>query len=197
MACSALLIGACGELDIVDHDPLLLEPEGNFPDAAQARCGPLPPDVLPIPGLQTAWAMSKVPLDVGDASFRATTSALVLRLSDDGLPCGVPLDPELIGCPSAWAVDVTLRNAELGPGTFELEDHGSGARPGWDLATAHRVHSDCVREREQGPFEGGALEIFTVTDDCVVGRLLGTADELPAASSPVEGGFVALRCDRE
>jgi hypothetical protein len=190
IATFALALGACGELDIVDHDPLLLEPEGNFPADAQDRCGPLPPDVVPIAGLQSAWAMTEMPVE-GDTSFRAATKSVVLRLSDDGVPCGVALEPELIGCPSAWAVDVTLRNTDLGPGTFALESYGQG----WDLATAQRVDRSCVRDQEQGGFAGGTVEIFTVTEDCVVGRLVGTTDELPAAGSPVEGGFVALRCE--
>jgi hypothetical protein len=185
----ALLLGACGDVDIVDHDPLLLEPEGNYPDEAEERCGPLPPNVVPIPGLMSAWAMTKVPVDDVDLSFRAATTTFVLRLSDDGVPCGVPLDPELVGCPSAWAVDVTLRNAEVAPGSFSLPDYGQG----WDLATAHREGRECVREEERGAFSTGALEIFTVTDDCVVGRLVGTGDEV--AGETVEGGFVALRCD--
>jgi hypothetical protein len=190
IATFALVLGACGDVDIVDHDPLLAEPEGNFPLEAQERCGPLPPGVVPIAGLASAWAMTRVPVD-GDTSFRAATKSVVLRLSDDGVPCGVPLAPELIDCPSAWAVDVTLRNTDLGPGTFALESYGQG----WDLATAHRVDRSCVRDQEPGEFEAGAVEIFTVTEDCVVGRLVGTAHELPAAESPVEGGFVALRCE--
>jgi hypothetical protein len=137
--------------------------------------------------------MSKVPVADGEATFRAATTTVVLRLSDDGVPCGVPLDPELIGCPSAWAVDVTLRNTDLGPGRFALGNYGEG----WNLATAHRVDRSCVRDQAQGVFESGVLEIFTVTDDCVVGRVLGTGDELPGAASPVEGGFVALRCEPE
>lgn len=191
IASFALGLCACGDVDIVDHDPLLIEPEGNFPSEAQARCGPLPPDVVPIPGLQSAWAMAKVPVAVGDTSIRAATKSVVLRLSDDGVPCGEPLAADLIGCPSAWAVDVTLRNTDLGPGTFALESYGQG----WDLATAQRVGRSCVRDREQGELEAGTVEFFTVTDDCVVGRLVGTTDELPAAGSPIEGGFVALRCD--
>lgn len=190
MATFALCLGACGELDIVDHDPLLVEPEGNYPAEAEARCGPLPPNVVPIANLQSAWVMGKVPVGP-DLSFRAATTTVVLRLSDDGVPCGVPMDPELIGCPSAWAADVSLRNAQLAPGRYGLEDYGQS----WDLATAHRVERECVREQERGSFTGGELEIFTVTDDCVVGRLVGTTDELPGAESPVEGGFVALRCD--
>jgi hypothetical protein len=188
MATLALGLGACGELDIVDHDPLLLEPEGNYPDEAEERCGPLPPNVVPIAGLQSAWAMSKVPVDDVDLGFRAATTTLVLRLSNDGVPCGVPLAPELIGCPSAWAADVTLRNAEVAPGSFALEDYGQG----WDLATAHREGRECVREEARGAFAAGALEIFTVTDDCVVGRLVGIGDDVGGAT--VEGGFVALRC---
>jgi len=195
MASFALLLCACGELDIVDHDPLLVEPEGNFPSEAEARCGPLPPDVVPISGLTSAWVMGKLPLDGADFSVRAATTTMVLRLSDDGVPCGVPLEPELLGCPSAWAVDLTLRNTPLAPGRFALGDHGPSWGPSWDLATAHRVDRTCVREQESGAFAAGELEIFTVTDACVVGRLVGTTDELPGAESPIEGGFVALRCD--
>jgi hypothetical protein len=190
IASLALVLGACGELDIVDHDPLLAEPEGNYPESAQERCGPLPPDVVAIPRLQSAWAMGKVPVAETDHSFRAATTTLVLRLSDDGVPCGVPLEPELIGCPSAWAVDVTLRNAEVAPGRFALPDYGQS----WDLATAQRVDGTCVRELERGAFASGELELYTVTEDCVVGRLVGTEDELAGAASPIEGGFVALRC---
>lgn len=193
MASFALILGACGDLDIVDHDPLLLEPEGNFPAEAEERCGPLPPNVVPIAGLESAWAMGKVPVDGVDLSFRAATTTLVLRLSNDGVPCGVPLEPELVGCPSAWAADVTLRNAQVAPGHFALEDYGQG----WDLATAHREGRTCVREEDGGMFEAGELEIFTVTDDCVVGRLVGTSNVMPGAGAGVEGGFVALRCDSE
>lgn len=191
LATCALWLAACGEVDIVDHDPLLLEPEGNFPAEAEERCGPLPPGVVPIADLTSAWAMTKVPVDDVDLSFRAATTTLVLRLSNDGIPCGVPLAPELVGCPSAWAVDVTLRNGEVAPGRFALADYGIG----WDLATAHREGRTCVGEEARGKLVGGELEIFTVTEDCVVGRLVGTGEQLPAAAAGVEGGFVALRCD--
>lgn len=192
IATFALCVGACGELDIVDHDPLLLEPEGNYPAEAEERCGPLPPDVAPIAGLESAWVMGKLPAAPGsEQSFRAATTTMVLRLSDDGVPCGEPLDPELIGCPSAWAVDVTLHGAPAAPGRYPLADYAQG----YDLATAHRVDRTCVRDQEHGTMAAGELELFTVTADCVVGRLLGTEDALPGAASPVEGGFVALRCE--
>jgi hypothetical protein len=191
VASFALALCACGEVDIIDHDPLLLVPEGNFPAAAEERCGPLPSDVMPIEGLTTAWAMTGVPKKDGDTSFRAATSQLVLRLSDDGVPCEGLMQPEQLGCPHAWGVDLVVRNVDPRPGVFGLDDYGQG----YDLSTAYREEGECLGEQSKGGFATGELEIFTVTDDCVVGRLLGTADVLEAAGSPVEGGFVALRCD--
>jgi len=192
MATLALSLLACGEVDIVDHDPLLAEPEGNLEEARE-RCGPLPPDVGPIPELMSAWAMGKVPVKDGEVSVRAATSSMVLRLSNDAVPCGVVLEPEPLGCPAAWSVDVTLRNASLGPGAFALGDHAQG----YHLATAQRVDRACDRELDTGTFAAGRLEIFTVTDECVVGRLVDTADDLEASGATVEGGFVALRCELE
>ena len=57
----------------------MLEPEGNFPAEAEERCGPLPPGVVPIADLTSAWAMTKVPVDDVDLSFRAATTTLVLQ----------------------------------------------------------------------------------------------------------------------
>jgi len=187
----ALPLIACGEIDIVDHEPLLEVPEGNFPSQARERCGPLPPGVEPIEGLKTAWAMTQVPVKDRDATFRVATSSLVLRLSDDGVPCAGPMEPEVLGCPDAWGVDVVLRNAEPGPGTFALQDYGQG----FELSTAHRVDGECSGDHVAGGFPSGEIELFTVTDDCLVGRLVGTADTLDEAGAPIEGGFVALRCD--
>ncbi|MCX4246869.1 hypothetical protein [Paraliomyxa miuraensis] len=193
LATVGLLVCACGELDIVDHDPLLLDPEGNFPAEVEERCGTLPPGVGSIPGLTSAW-LSEVPVKEGEVSPRAAATSKVLRLSDDGVPCGDPLDPELIGCPRAWAVDISLRTAAFGPGTFALDDYAQS----WHLATATRVEDGvCERDQELGVFEGGQLEIFTLTDACVVGRLVATTDEIPVEGGPVEGGFVALRCESE
>ncbi len=187
----ALPLCACGDVDIVDHEPLLEVPEGNFPSAAMERCGPLPSGVMPIEGLKTAWVMDHVPVKERDATFRVATNSLVLRLSDDGVPCEGPMEPEVLGCPDAWGVDVILRNAEPGPGVFPLRDYGQG----FDLSTAVRVDGECTGEQHKGGFQSGEIEIFTVTDDCLVGALVGTADSLEESGAVVEGGFVALRCD--
>lgn len=192
IATFALSLCACGEVDIVDHDPLLEVPEGNFPHMTEERCGPLPADVPPIEGLTTAWAMTRVPVKGhDDALFRVATSSLVLRLSDDGVPCEGAMEPQMLGCPSAWSVDMILRGADPHPGVFPLHAYGQG----YDLSTATRVDGSCTGEQHQGVFESGEVEFFAVTDECVIGRLIGTADALEDAGAPIEGGFVALRCD--
>lgn len=195
VATFAWTLCACGEVDIIDHDPLLEVPEGNFPQAAEARCGALPANVPPIDGLTTAWAMTRVPVKQREAQFRVSTSSLVLRLSDDGVPCEGSMEPLMLGCPSAWGVDVVLRNTEARPGVFPLHNDSYSYGQSYALSTAFRVDGECEGEQHQGVFEAGHVELFAVTDECVVGRLVDTADTLDEAGASVEGGFVALRCD--
>ncbi|MCA9652398.1 MAG: hypothetical protein KC501_20960 [Myxococcales bacterium] len=181
---------ACGELDIVDHDALVEVPEGNTL-AAHERCGSLPEGIDPIAGLRSAWAMEVVPIKDRDATFRVATESMVLRLSDEGLECDDVLEPDLLTCPAAWATDITLRKADPAPGLYLLSDMAQG----YSMANVWREGSECQGEQSQGYFREGELEILHVTDECVVGRLLGTAETLGEAGAPVEGGFVALRCD--
>ena len=102
------------------------------------------------------------------------------------------MEPEALGCPRAWGLNLVLRHSDPRTGVFPLDDYGQG----YDLSTAYRIGGRCTGEQHTGGFEAGWVEIFTVTDDCVVGRLLDTADALEAATGPIEGGFVALRCDQ-
>lgn len=185
----ALGLTACGELDIVDHDALVEVPEGNTLSALE-RCGPLPEGVRAIEGLRTAWAMEVVPVKDRDATFRVSTDNMVLRLSDEGLECDDALSPELLTCPAAWGTDITLRTGDPTPGRFVLSDLAQG----FSVASVWREGTECQGEQSQGYFTAGELEIFSVTDECVVGRLIDTSDALDAAGEPVEGGFVALRC---
>lgn len=187
-----LALCACGDVDIVDHDPLLEVPPGNQAEA-EDLCGALPDGVVPIEGLTTAWVMPQVPVKDRDATFRVATSSMVLRLSDDEVPCGGALEPAMLGCPHAWALDLGLRDEGPREGLFPLGVYGQG----YEMSTAYRVDGECTGDRHKGWFTSGTLEIFTVTDRCVVGRLVDTADALDDAGAPVEGGFVALRCDAE
>lgn len=187
----ALVLGlaACGELDIVDHDALTAVPEGNTL-AALERCGPLPEGIEPIGGLRTAWAMNVVPVKDRDATFRVATGSMVLRLSDEGLECDDALEPELLTCPDGWATDIALRKAEPSPGRYLLSDMAQD----FSLASVWREGTECQGEHSEGYFAAGEVEILSVDDQCVVGRLIDTADTLEAAGAPIEGGFVALRC---
>ena len=53
---------------------------------------------------------------------------------------------------------------------------------------------ECIGEQHQGSFSSGRVEILSVDDECVVGRLIDTADALEESGASIEGGFVALRC---
>lgn len=194
----ALLVvttSACGELDIVDHDALSAIPEGNTLSALE-RCGPLPEGIELIGGLRTAWAIDGVVVKdrdatVGQPTFRAAASSLVLRLSDEGLECDVGLEPDLLTCPAAWATDITLKKPDLGPGLYPLQDLAQG----YSMATVEREGMQCQGQRTQGFFPAGRVEILRSDDECVVGRLIDTTDVLGDSGASVEGGFVALRCE--
>ncbi len=187
----AVVAAGCNNVDIIDHEPLI-GAEGNFPGAAEERCGPLPDGVEPIAGLRSAWAMDQAPVQQRSSPFRVATTSMLLRFSDDVVPCEEPMASELLTCPHAWAVDITMRNAAPGRGSFALDDYGQH----FDISTVERVDGDCKGQDIQGnDFGSGELEIFTVTADCVVGRLVDTADPLDDAGAVVEGGFVAMRCD--
>ncbi|MCH9680899.1 MAG: hypothetical protein K0V04_05665 [Deltaproteobacteria bacterium] len=185
----AMVASGCADVDIIDHDPLI-GAEGNVPDAID-RCGELPKGIESIEGLRTAWAMTKLPVKERSATFRVATESTLLRLSDDPFPCEAPMSAEVLTCPDAWGVDITLKTASMSPGKFVLDDYGQG----YALSTAERVDGDCHREDSQGSFGPGLVEIYAVTEECVVGRLVDTADALEQSGAVVEGGFVALRCD--
>lgn len=198
LVCAALLWApaGCADLAIIDHDALVdEEPGDNFPQDAIARCGPLPQGVEPIEGLSTAWAVMVAPDKDNNPTFSVATQSLVLRLSDQGIGCDETLAPELLTCPDGWATDITVRQGDPKPGRYALADHGQG----FSVATVWRERRGntavCEGETVDSPFSGGEVEIFTVTDDCVVGRLVDTALPLGEAGAPVQGGFVALRCD--
>lgn len=115
---------------------------------------------------------------------------MVLRLSDEGVACDAPMQPEALICPHGWGLDLTLRKANLTPGVFDLADYARS----YALASVHREERTCVGDMVGGPIAQGQLQIYTVTEDCVVGRLIDTADNFETVDAPLEGGFVALRC---
>lgn len=191
IASLALVVAAsaCADLDIVDHDALLLEPEGNI-HTAMERCGPLPEDVELIRGLRTAWAVTAIPTKDNQTNFNVPTASMVLRLSDDEVSCDDELAAEPLTCPRAWATDIVLRGSDPVVGEFVLNDYGQG----FNLSHVWREEGECVDEQLEGGFAKGDLEIISVTDECVIGRLIDTADTFAASGSAVQGGFVALRC---
>ena len=184
-------------LDSSGADPID-EQSGNYPEPATSMCGSLPEGIDPIPGLTSAWAMRSDEPTVDDGKPTAA-NGLRLILSNAGLECGDTLtfdDPPNPACgEAAWWYAMTLQ-PELGLGTFDF-DETPGLFP--EVLTRDAACSgEAVGgygEYEPSDSPVGRIEILSITEDCVVGKLhyfeFGQTD---GSASELSGGFVAQRC---
>lgn len=171
---------------------------GNFPEPALTQCGALPDGVDSIAGLASAWAITG-PAPGEDFDGQMLPSDRVrLRFADHALGCDekyAALTEET--CSSTWSFAFNLPPAPLVPGVYAL-DAIDGLLHEME-STVFEVDSCGGAGGEVGGGGGpggiaGEIEIFAVTDDCIVGELrdldVGT-DELAFDRN---GGFVAMRC---
>jgi hypothetical protein len=157
------------------------------PDA----CGAIPEGDELISGLATGQVL----YDDG---------TVTLRFSDQTYACDAwPDSITSHGCATQWTYRVTLPLAELTPGTFDL--HELGADYGYLMnTTAPRSGGGCSAAQctnsvygvgDDAVNDGATLEIYSVSDGCVTGKLSGLtplADSMPMP--PVNGAFFALPC---
>lgn len=142
--------------------------EGNQDPESLAACPALPPGVEPIAGLS-----------VGHASDRF--GGLTLTMSTRALACGETAVQNsycssegeyglTLGIP---AQNVVLGSQELGALYMEFE-------------------TPTTRNTGGGGILGKAtLELYTISDECVTGRVVGLASH----GGPFDGGFQAPRCE--
>jgi len=170
---------------------------GNFPEPAVTQCGALPEGVDPIPGLATAWAVGGNAPGTSPDGGPFPDDLVLLRFADYGLECDEAVPEILESCQSMWTFGVGLPLANLQPGVHQLATLS-------DLFTetyvASSVDGDCIGGGIGGGGPGpgaepqGELEIFALTDDCVVGELRGLLDVGGDLDVDRNGGFVAMRC---
>jgi hypothetical protein len=191
-----VLVG-CVDRDVIAHEmpsdagESALQPrEGNFPEPATSMCGSLPAAVTPIAELATSWMVTA-----------PGTTGRRLRISNEGLGCAeafVLADPPTGNCDESWSwwYGLTLPVEIDGPGIYEL-DQVAGLYPEISM-TDNACGGDVGGGGgEPGEFAGpGAeLEIFAMTETCIIGELRGLHFGVYHPELELSGGFVAQRCE--
>jgi hypothetical protein len=208
--CVLLLVGCGAKVDVIDHggggedggdgsgegaDAAIDDPAlrgGNFPEPSVTVCGVLPAGVEPIDDLATAWVIegnrpaNSTELPVGPTVPRLRLGSV--GIESDGIPNDGPLDPECGHLGWMFAFDLP---DPLAPGILQLAE-----LPATYAESYERFEDGCgygAQWAAQQYFHQGELEIFAVTETCVMGELRGTGPE-PTDVVPVrDGGFVAQR----
>ena len=138
-------------------------------DQLDELCPVLPAGVELIPGLVTRSAHERF-------------GGLVITLSTRALACGEPAlqhgqGGEGLGLTLGLPADMV----ELGPQPFA---HASGIFVEWEGEQSSGAGG-------HGGFEGGVVELLSISDTCVTGVVRG----IVADGGPFEGGFRAPRCE--
>lgn len=106
-------------------------------------------------------------------------------------------------CISAWSSSFELPPELLQPGTYDLSQYRVSFEP---LTTHSEAGFACSSCSSPGPVAGpqradgmgpdAILEIYSVTDDCITGRIAGLTTGLNFPPLPeYNGGFHAVRCE--
>jgi len=141
---------------------------GNQAPQDLESCPELPEGVEPIQGLAVARSMERF-------------DGLVLTLSSRPLPCGAPAAQHGF-CPNDGGHGLTVgipARALDDP----IYDHAS------DPSRGHVEYENDERS-SVGHVRGLMVELFTISDACVTGRIFGLTEH----REPLNGGFRAPRC---
>jgi hypothetical protein len=168
------------------------EREGNFPEPAFTVCGALPDGIAPIDELASAFAVT------GPRSDDPASPPEVLRIRlasfgiepDGPIPYAWDTAPCEAGARWGFAFDIPVEHMTVG--VHALAD----VTPAFGEHFEISIGEDCGDGGEAGgqgdiPFSPtGEIELFVVTDTCVVGEIRGAQGGF--AFTP-NGGFVAQR----
>lgn len=211
------LCAGCTERDVINHPGLdagedgatdsagaeadggLIDRQGNFPEPAQTFCGALPPEVDPIPGLATAWAAAGPVMGADFEGNLPPGDGVRLRFADFAAECtesfGSIIDGE--ACVDAWGFALSLPLATLAVGVYDLPTL-AGLYPEMHVSMGSPEGCAGGGIGGGGGLPGseisGELEIYSVSDECIVGELRGLQDITGDLDIDRNGGFVAMRC---
>jgi hypothetical protein len=163
-----------------------------------AACPAVPNDTTPIAGLHTAWAIDE-----------PSAGGIRLLFADHPLACR--RDSHLLGgtmdgktCTPSWQFAFTLSADLQKPGTYNLNDYEADYA---DSVVMSIPSKGCSGGGCMGGGSGAAggakgpdstIEIYSVTDECVTGRILRLERGVSTPPPPdFTGTFQAVRCTPE
>jgi len=191
------LLEQYGVADSLDHGSDALGPGSQIPERSAALCEELPNDVDFIPELRSGWAVTE-----------SDGKRVSLVFSDAALGCIA--DPALAiqelssHCVEAWSYTLTVPTEILKPGKYDLADYSVGFTQASSFSDRG---AGCQSECDHGMVGGGTapgarieatLEVFSVSDECITGRIRGLESGQISPPPPEwNGGFHAVRCEPE
>jgi hypothetical protein len=185
-AVAAVLLGSASPSSKAAAEPSQLAPRGE--------CDALPDGVTEIDGLRTAIAIRS-----------PDATALRLQFSSESHGCREPESVQTGKCRPLWQFGFALLPELQKPGVYHLNDYEL-AYSDFIVATTF-ARGGCNSEpgcsltgRGASPGKGpeGTIEILSVTDTCVTGRVLGLDHGRSSPPAPdFTGGFRAAVCARE
>lgn len=194
---SPLLFDSLGEAQTIDHSDY--GPGGQVPEESSKLCPALPEGTDFIPNLTTGWAVKQSGPEGG---VRLVFSDISLACSDDADQTLTDLARQQ--CISGWAYSLFIPSDLLEPGLYELDDYTVEFRQ-----QAVKAEAGLGCEDECGVSGTGAgtapgaklnaqLEIFSVSDECITGRVIGLeTGQISPPPPELNGGFHAVLCDGE
>jgi hypothetical protein len=160
-------------------------PAGGVTAKPPAACGAIPDGEPLIGGLQSGQVIE-------------ADGTTTLRFADRAYGCNEW--PNSVGCETMWTFRVTLPLTGLGPGSFDLAELGAdfgyltsdaSLESGAGCSSEQNCKGSVYGVGTEPVGEGGLLEIYSVAEGCVTGKLSGLTSE---HSPNVDGAFFALPC---
>lgn len=197
LATSPLWLETVGHGDTINHGDLGPGTRVGEADGIP-ECEPLPEGVSMIPTLRTGWARmvnGSIHILLSDTALRCPRSENGSDALLDVPPCGDAM----------WLLTYDLPEEMQAVGTYQLSEHAVN----WDMSqrsetdTGLGCGSSCASMSVGASFIPGAtgpdaqLELFSINDQCITGRIVGLDQSNQTVPPPPElnGAFRAVRCD--
>lgn len=192
---SPLLFGGMGEAQTIEHGEF--GPGSQVQEGTSQLCKGLPEGTDFIPNLTTGWAVKQA-----EGGVRLIFSDVSLACADDADLGLTELTREQ--CIDGWSYSLLLPPEILEVGLHDLADYTVAFRQQDVKADSGFGCGDQCGVIGTGSGTGpgiklqAQLEIFSVSDECITGRVIGLeTGQIQPPPPELNGGFHAVLCDGE